>query len=155
MKKQLINEVKQLQKIAGILKEDYHPDDPAGWDSAAARGEDDYEGEEEDEEEAGKPYTVVEVDTNLKDYEGYTHVRAADPDSALVTYFVTKRENSPEEAAKRVKSMRSYKIKIGNTVGKEVVVDTWEYKGRMWIVTLGELDENEVSDLVDDIIYHS
>jgi len=27
--------------------EDYHPDDPAGQDSAAARGEDDYEGEEE------------------------------------------------------------------------------------------------------------
>jgi hypothetical protein len=29
MKKQLINEVKQLQKIAGILKETWHPDDPA------------------------------------------------------------------------------------------------------------------------------
>jgi hypothetical protein len=57
MKKQLINEVKQLQKIAGILKEDYHPDDPAGWDSGAARGEDDYEGEEEDEW-ANVPNTV-------------------------------------------------------------------------------------------------
>ena len=32
MEKQRINEVKQLQKIAGILKETWHPDDPAGID---------------------------------------------------------------------------------------------------------------------------
>jgi hypothetical protein len=61
--KSLIKEVKHFQKIAGILKEsiemeDYHPDDPAGWDSAAARGEDDYEGEEEDDEWANVTNTI-------------------------------------------------------------------------------------------------
>ena len=42
----------------GGMKEDYHPDDPAGWDSAAARGEDDYEGEDEEDEWANIPNTV-------------------------------------------------------------------------------------------------
>lgn len=32
MKKQAISEVKQLQKIAGLLNENWHPDDPAGVD---------------------------------------------------------------------------------------------------------------------------
>jgi hypothetical protein len=154
MKKQLINEVKQLQKIAGILKETWHPDDPASTEI------DDTEEDPEDfddisEEAAEKPYTVVEVDTYLNDYEGYTHVRAADPGNALVTYFVTKREDSPKEAAKRVRSMRSHVIKIGNVVGKEVVVNTWKYKGFLWIVTSGELNDDQVSSLVDDIVYNS
>jgi hypothetical protein len=32
MKKQIINEVKQFQKIAGLISENWHPDDPASVD---------------------------------------------------------------------------------------------------------------------------
>lgn len=32
MKKQIISEVKQFQKIAGLINENWHPDDPAGVD---------------------------------------------------------------------------------------------------------------------------
>jgi hypothetical protein len=32
MKKQVLNEVKQFQKIAGLLSENWHPDDPASVD---------------------------------------------------------------------------------------------------------------------------
>ena len=34
----------------GEVGEDYHPDDPAGWDSAAARGEDEEDPEDFDDE---------------------------------------------------------------------------------------------------------
>lgn len=44
----LVGLAKALQHKGNSKMEDYHPDDPAGSDSAAARGEDDYEGEEED-----------------------------------------------------------------------------------------------------------
>ena len=54
MKKQLINEVKQLQKIAGILKETWHPDDPASVDMDDMEDEDpdDYDDISEDESDS-------------------------------------------------------------------------------------------------------
>ena len=54
MKKQTISEIKQFQKIAGLLKETWHPDDPASVDvdDIEDKDPDDYDDISEDDSEA-------------------------------------------------------------------------------------------------------
>jgi len=51
-KKQLIREVKQFQKIAGLLNENWHPDDPAGVDIDDIEDEDPEDMDDMSENEA-------------------------------------------------------------------------------------------------------
>ena len=54
MKKQLVSEIKQFQKIAGLLDENWHPDDPADvdLDGIEDADPDDYDDISEDDNEA-------------------------------------------------------------------------------------------------------
>ena len=54
MKKQIINEIKQFQKIAGLINENWHPDDPSSvdLDGIEDADPDDYDDISEDDSEA-------------------------------------------------------------------------------------------------------
>ena len=54
MKKQIINEIKQFQKIAGLINENWHPDDPASVDidDIEDADPDDYDDISEDESDS-------------------------------------------------------------------------------------------------------
>lgn len=64
MKKQQLNEVKQLQKIAGILKETWHPDDPSSTEIDDTE-EDPDDFDDISEEENSKGYYIFDLDEAL------------------------------------------------------------------------------------------
>lgn len=65
MKKQLIKEVQQFKKIAGLINESWHPDDPAGVDlDDREEDPDDYDDVSEDadyESESGDTATMGNI----------------------------------------------------------------------------------------------
>lgn len=67
MKKQFLNEVKQFQKIAGILKETWHPDDPGQpGDDGPETDPDDFDDVSEDKKGANLRVLVDEGDAILE-----------------------------------------------------------------------------------------
>jgi hypothetical protein len=102
-----------LASIKGSgVKEDYHPDDSAGWDSAAARGEDDYEGEDEIEQ---PKYTVgTEVSSFsaswkvVKVYNSFTELEQRDPESAETAMMVRLHSRNNKESEEELMNQPWY-----------------------------------------------
>ena len=76
MKKQIISEVKQFQKIAGLLKETWHPDDPASVDV------DDIEDKDPDD------YDDVSEDTDTRGRTSYDLVKGPNEDPLVKRILV-------------------------------------------------------------------
>ena len=76
MKKQTINEIKQFQKIAGLLKETWHPDDPASVDV------DDIEDKDPDD------YDDVSEDTDTRGRTSYDLVKGPNEDPLVKRILV-------------------------------------------------------------------
>lgn len=113
----------------GGVREDYHPDDPAGWDSAAARGEDDYEGEEQDEVKQPK-YTVgTEVSSFyaswrvVEVYNNFAELRHKDPEEAEAAMMARLDSRNNKESEEELMSQPWYGMKGTSMMSSGGMID--------------------------------
>lgn len=123
-KKTQLNEVRQLQKIAGILKED------------------------QSDMEGSSSFTIIDSYSSRNDVYDYdfAYITSTDPRSSLLKYLVTEKGYSQEEAEDYISE-----IETRFEHAKRGKIEMWATDDQFFVVVRGEIDNEKMEAILRKI----